>query len=111
MEAAAQPCMTGRVLGLRLSVDEVVTQYEPPVRKSWQTVGEPRLLVIGGYAMGVELRPVPRGCDVRVWIDYGLPGGALRAVPGRLLGHWYARWCVDQMLRACQQRFPVSASA
>ena len=38
--------MTGRVLGLDLRLEEVVTTYEPPRRKVWETRGEPRLLVI-----------------------------------------------------------------
>ncbi len=39
--------MTGRVLGLRLSVEESVTRRDPPREKVWATIGEPRLLVIG----------------------------------------------------------------
>lgn len=54
--------MKGRVLGVSLHVEEVVTHYEPPVRKTWETRGQPRLLVIGRYRMGFELSrqpPVP----------------------------------------------------
>ena len=36
----------GRVLGLRLSLDEVVTRRAPPSHKVWETVGTPRLVVI-----------------------------------------------------------------
>ena len=38
--------LRGRVFGLRLSVDEVVTRYEPPSVKEWETTHEPRLLVL-----------------------------------------------------------------
>ena len=44
--------ITGRVLGLNLAVDEVVTERVPPLRKTWETRGEPRLLVIGSYRIG-----------------------------------------------------------
>ena len=33
--------MTGSMLGLKLSLDEVVTEREPPRRKTWRTVGTP----------------------------------------------------------------------
>jgi hypothetical protein len=103
--------MAGRVLGMPLRVDEVVTQYQPPLHRAWRTVGEPQLLVIGGYDMGADLWPTEGGCGMRVWIDYALPPGAARAALGRLLGPLYARWCVNQMLLACQRRFPPRASA
>ncbi|HXZ86681.1 MAG TPA: SRPBCC family protein, partial [Myxococcota bacterium] len=51
--------LAGRILGVRLELDEVVTEREPPRRKVWMTVGEPRLVVIGPYRMGFELDRVP----------------------------------------------------
>ena len=33
-----------RVLGVQLSLDQVVTEHRPPTRKVWMTVGSPRLL-------------------------------------------------------------------
>ena len=39
--------LSGRILGLSLEVEEVVTKYDPPHSKTWETVGTPRLLVIG----------------------------------------------------------------
>ena len=35
----------GRVFGMDLDVEEVVTEREPPFRKAWETRGEPRLLL------------------------------------------------------------------
>lgn len=97
--------LAGRVLGLRLSLDEVVTDYEPPWRKAWQTVGEPRLLVIGSYRMGFDVRGTSGRGHVRIWIDYDLPPRGVARWLGRLLGRAYARWCTEQMLRGCRQAF------
>jgi len=47
--------LRGRVLGMLLSVDEVVRAHDPPFIKTWETVSRPRLLVIGAYRMGFEL--------------------------------------------------------
>lgn len=92
--------LAGRVLGVALRVDEAVTEYEPPRRKVWQTVAEPRLLVIGRYRMGFSVEPVDTGCRVRLWIDYDLPARGVARWLGRLAGDYYARWCTQQMLLA-----------
>jgi hypothetical protein len=97
--------MTGRVLGLSLAVEEAITEYAPPRRKVWQTFGEPRLLVIAGYRMGVDLRPGLQATHLCVWIDYDLPRTGVQRWLGLLLGAMYARWCTEQMLRSCQKRF------
>jgi hypothetical protein len=47
--------ITGRVLGVDLAAEEVVTGRIPPLRKTWKTRGEPRLLLIGAYRMGVAV--------------------------------------------------------
>jgi hypothetical protein len=95
--------MGGSVLGMRLELDEVVTIREPPRRKSWDTVGEPRLLVIGPYRLGFEIEPAGGHSSLRVSIDYDLPmrGRWL----GTLFGRNYANWCVDQMLNDAKRHF------
>lgn len=47
--------MKGRVLGISLWVEEKVSVYQPPLRKIWETSGEPRLVVVGSYVMGFEV--------------------------------------------------------
>lgn len=89
--------MTGRVLGLRLSLEEVVTTYEPPHEKAWETVGEPRLLVISDYRMGFMIDPVPSGSRLIVFIDYRLPARGIGRLFGLLLGRAYAAWCTRRM--------------
>lgn len=95
--------MTGSVVGLPLALDEVVTEREPPRRKTWRTVGSPRLLVIGEYQMGVEVEAQSEGSRLRVFIDYALP--ARNAWLGRLFGGVYAKWCVSQMAEGAAREF------
>ncbi len=97
--------MAGRVLGKHLTLDEVVTVEDPPRRKAWETVGEPDLLVVGNYAMAVTVEPLAGASRVTVGIDYDLP--RRRRWLGRLLGGWYARWCVGQMTKGVQREFAV----
>lgn len=95
--------MDGRILGARLWLDEVVTQREPPRLKEWETVGDPHLIVIGNYRMYVQIKPDDIGSRVRVTIDYDLP--TRQRWRGRMLGGWYARWCVRQMTRTLAAQF------
>ena len=97
--------LSGRVLGVPLLLEEVVTRREPPAGKEWQIVGAPRLLVIGSYRMAVDITEVPHGSCVRIWIDYELPAGRITYWLGLLLGRLYANWCVGQMLGATAAQF------
>jgi hypothetical protein len=91
--------LRGRVLGLRLSVDEVVTRYEPPFVKEWETTGEPRLLVVGRYRMAFLTSAEREGTTLRVTIDYNRPVSAVSRLLAALFGRMYARWCTSQMVR------------
>jgi hypothetical protein len=95
--------LSGKAFGFSLFVDEVVTQREPPRLKVWETVGSPRLLVMGAYRITILVEPQVGSSTLRIAIDYHLP----QASPwlGRLFGRTYARWCVSRMLNDAQARF------
>ena len=97
--------LNGTVLGIRLCLDEVVTRRSPPTDKVWETVGAPRLLVIGSYTMGIQITPENGGARLRVFLDYDLPTGWATRWLGFLFGGLYARWCVQQMLTGASKHF------
>ena len=96
--------MSGRMLGLDLKAEEVVTERDPPFRKSWETIGAPRLLVIGGYRMGFEIVPEAEHSKLRLFIDYEDAPPPWRWL-GWLLGRAYARWCVENMAKGAATAF------
>jgi hypothetical protein len=100
--------LAGRVLGIPLSLEETVTERVPPSRKVWETNGEPRLVVIGGYRMGFELLPRPGGTQLRVFIQYALPSRAPFRWLGRIFGRYYAKWCTQQMVDDAVRAFAPS---
>jgi hypothetical protein len=103
--------LAGTVLGVALSVEEVVSEHRSPRRKVWETIGTPRLLVVGAYRMGFELTPRGEHAELRVFIDYELPAGLMTRWLGRLLGPVYAKWCTEQMVADAVKFFAAGAPA
>ena len=101
--------MSGRILGLKLSLDEMVTEREPPTGKVWETVGIPRLVVIGQYRMGFEVTSRGSGSLLRVFIEYALPAAWPEHWLGRVFGGYYARWCTQRMVNDAVQQFASNA--
>lgn len=101
--------LSGRVLGISLVVEEIITERTPPQLKTWETVGTPRLLVIGHYRMGFEISPRDRGSLLRVFIDYALPEAWLARWLGYIFGTCYAKWCTRQMVSDAEKRFAATA--
>lgn len=104
-EVGSEIRMNGRVLGLSLGLSEVVTQRSPPGRKVWETRGAPRLVVIGPYTMGFEIRAATEGgSELRLFIRYEL--GTLKPrILAERLGRWYAAWCVERMAHDARDHF------
>lgn len=97
--------MNGKVLGIKIFLDEVVTEHKPPFSKAWQTVGDLKLLVIGHYRMGLEISPENSYCKLKVYIDYELPQSFKTRWLGLLFGEIYAKWCVNQVINGVKEHF------
>ena len=89
--------VTGRVLGMNLVVEEIVTDRVPPSSKTWETLGEPRLLVIGSYRMGFTISAQGNRSRLVVFIDYQLPPRGLARGLALVFGRTYAAWCTRRM--------------
>jgi len=89
--------MNGSMMGIRLALEEIVTDRQVPRMKVWETVGTPQLIVIAHYRMGFEVTPDGVASLVRVFIDYSLPSHFPGSWLGYFLGGIYARWCTQQM--------------
>ena len=76
--------LTGRVLGMELAVEERVIERTPPHRKVWETLGSPKLLVMGHNRMGLNIAPYGRTFQ-RQPLHQGPARGALEAYVPRLL--------------------------
>jgi len=105
--------MKGKMMGVELLLDEVITERQPPHHKAWETVGQQRLVVIDSYRLGFDITERNKSSELRVFIDYNLPATPLLRGLGLLFGKFYAKWCVQQMVNDARQHFtplPPSSS-
>jgi hypothetical protein len=91
--------LSGRVCGVSVAVEEVVTERIAPTIKAWETVGTPHLLVIGNYRMGFQINPESRDSKLRIFIEYALPQSKIQHLLGLIFGRFYARWCIERMVQ------------
>jgi hypothetical protein len=100
--------MHGKIFGLKVALEEVVVEREPPFRKAWETVNA-RLVVIGRYRLGFELQPQGSACALRVFIEYALPATWPTRMLGHLLGGVYASWCTRRIASDAVDHFAHAA--
>lgn len=96
--------MRGRVLGIKLALEEAIVERDPPRSKAWRTLGEPRLLVIGAYELGCRVEPRGAGCALTDLIDYEQP--KRHRWLGRVFEGAYAKRSCERMLLDAQRAFP-----
>jgi len=97
--------MHGKVLGLELFVEEIVTEWQPPWRKSWQTLGRPKLLLVDCYHMDFVIRPITEGSRVTVKIQYSYSRSSVGSWLGGAPAKAYANWCVSKMTSEAGNHF------
>ena len=100
----------GSILGIKLQIEECVTERAPPFRKAWRTTGPQRMLVLDAYRMGYELVAREQGCRARVFIDYAIPPAGLSHWLARAAAARYARWCVNGVLAGVTGRYGTERS-
>ena len=97
--------MKGKMMGVELHLNEVITERQPPHHKAWETIGRQRLLVIDSYRLGFDITERNKSSELRVFIDYNLPVAPLLRALGLMFGKFYAKWCVQQMVNDAQKHF------
>jgi len=83
----------GRVLGLRIDFTTRVTVWLPEREKSVETIGEPRLIVIGDFQMRSSITRLDSSTRLVLALAYNLPAGWFGRLLGRVLARPYVRWC------------------
>lgn len=96
---------TGKVLGMKMKFIVLVTQWDNSKSKTWETVGDAKMIVISWYRMYLELTPNENGTtSAKLGILYTKSKNVL----GFMLGKRYSVWCVKSMLKDTQKHFKVN---
>jgi hypothetical protein len=91
--------MYGKVMGMDIDFTETVTKWIENQERVWETIGDPKLLIMGGYAMNFNVRPSNWGTRLTFGIKYSYPKSAFWKFIAFLLGDWYAKWCLKNMAK------------
>lgn len=95
---------TGKVLWMPLDFTVEVTQWIRGQEKIWQTTGPAQLILYSWFQMALRLVPAGRGCVARLSIRYKKPRGLVNQLLCFLVGRWYGRWCLSNMLNDAEKR-------
>jgi hypothetical protein len=101
----------GRVLGLPVDFTTTVTSWTREREKTWRTIGEPALIVLGHFEMHFSVAPAVPGTRLRLAIKYNLPATLFGRVIGRILAAPYARWCLRRIANDAQAAFNAPSRA
>lgn len=89
---------SGKMLGFELDFTVVVTKWVENAEKVWETIGMPKLIILGWYLMHLKTEPVTGGTLVSLEIQYIRPRGFFYKLLSILFARRYAEWCVTRML-------------
>ncbi len=88
----------GRMMGLELDFSETVTRYESGQVKVWRTIGEPRLLIVSGYEMSLNVGTITDTTSrLTITFDYDLPRAGIWRLAAPALARWYGGWCLNSL--------------
>ncbi|WP_276363817.1 SRPBCC family protein [Daejeonella sp. H1SJ63] len=88
----------GNMMGMPLDFTEVVTQWQPPLLKAWETFGNAKIIIMSWYRMWFEILPNEKGSIVKLSISYLPPKDWFYKILSFLFARWYCNWCLNNML-------------
>lgn len=89
---------TGKMVGIKMDFTVEVTKWMPGEEKTWETIGDPKLIIYSWYQMHLLLTKIPNGTIAKLSISYKKPEGVFYKILSFLFADWYCRWCLKHML-------------
>ncbi len=101
----------GKVMGMTIDFTMVVTKWIKDIERVWETIGEPKVIVIGKYSMFLKLAPADGSTMTTLGISYEKPKDFFGKVLEFFLGKWYCNWCLNNMLHDAQSRVELNSQS
>jgi hypothetical protein len=89
---------TGKVMGMIMDFTVEVTKWMEGKEKTWETIGDPKMIIYSWYQMHLVISPSTEGTQAELSISYEKPKAWFNKIICFLLGDWYCRWCLKHML-------------
>ena len=89
---------TGKMMGMPMDFTVEVTKWIAYKEKTWETIGDTKLIIYSWYSMHLSILPSFSGCSAELSISYEKPKGFFYKILSFLFADWYCRWCLNHML-------------
>ena len=96
---------TGKVMGMPIDITETVTKWIENKEKVWETIGSPKIIILGWYRMSLKTEPAKEGTLASLQIEYTQPNGWFYKILSFFFAGWYSRWCLNNMLNDTKKEF------
>ncbi len=97
----------GKVMGMTIDFTVVVTRWIQNMEKIWETIGHPKVIVIGWFRMFLKLTPKNGNTSVELGISYEKPKSFFGKILCFFFGSWYAKWCLKNMLNDAKKNLEM----
>ena len=88
----------GKMMGMTMDFSEIVTKWQTPQLKEWETVGEAKMIIMSWYRMWFEITPAENGTITKISISYLPPKELFYKILSFFFANWYCNWCLNNML-------------
>ena len=95
---------TGKALWWKLDFTVEVTKWIRGKEKTWETIGATKIILYSWFQMNLNIEPALDETIAYLSISYKQPVGVLNKILCFLLGDWYCRWCLNNMLSDTEKR-------
>jgi len=89
---------TGTMMGIKMDFTVEVTKWIDGAEKTWETIGEAKMIIYSWYRMHLLVKPTAGGSEAELSITYEKPKGRFAKILSFLLADWYCNWCLKNML-------------
>ena len=90
---------TGTMMWMKMDFTVEVTKWIPGVEKTWETIGEAKMIIYSWYRMHLQVSQKDKLTTAELSITYEKPKGWVLNVISFLFADLYCRWCLKNMLR------------
>ena len=88
----------GKMMGMKIDFSQIVTKWQPPKLKEWETTGNAKIIIMSWYRMWFEITPAEKRTIAKLSISYLPPRGWFYKILSFLFVKWYCNWCLNSML-------------